>query len=143
MRIRRQLKEVDPTLAKSFDEERLFQRLLVSLPSEYDAVVDTMESLKAHNVEYRIRILQDKEDRLQRSSESIAMLSIKQPSRPTRQPSYQRSDQKQDQKRSQSRKPWPCPLCKGSHKLRDCECLPQCQIYAAGILAAAKGKPKL
>jgi len=131
-RIRRQLKEIDPVTAKSFDEEGLFQRLLRALPSKYTAIRDAIDGMDLRSVEHRMGVLKDKEDRL---NEETALIAKKQGrgrrSGPSTSPkSKPAAKAKPEQSEGLRAARYPCRICDDTHYVKHCPYLEMVRAMA-------------
>ena len=130
-RIRRQIRETKPEMAKAFEKNELFQRLLAALPDGYGTIRDSLDAQINLDVDVKIQMLKDKEDRMnmetclwgntkktprrQRSNESMKDVDAK--------PTYKRKPKQKIQ----------CFICDKDHMVTDCEFLEGSRKYAARV----------
>lgn len=107
------IKGFDPAMATIMDPAGIFNRLLSSLPKEYDTVRDILQTIPKLDVEYGFRRLEEKE--MQQMSKALALAARKgKQEKPTSEQKYSRrrrssSDSSGD---SKHRLPWAgCFLC--------------------------------
>jgi hypothetical protein len=109
--LRRRIVAQDASLKAVFDEKRLFQYLLASLPVEYTVTRDTLDAQPNLSLQERLAMLQAKEHRIATEAAMAA--------RDTRGRSQGRKPRRQSH--SKSRSPVQnCFLCGGDHFARTC-----------------------
>lgn len=128
-RIRRHIRETKPDMAKTFEKNELFQRLLAALPDGYATLRDSLDAQVNIDVDVKIQMLKDKEDRM--DVETGLWGNTR------RAPRHQRSDESMkdaDSKSTHRKKPKSriqCFICDGDHMVTECEFLEGARKYAA------------
>lgn len=121
-RLARMVKTINPAMKDAFDQTQMFQQLLASLPSTYDAIRDAIDGQGEKDVDILFQRLLEKESSLKNSEKAFAART--RPER-TQSPRPQKSSNAAPYRPPQARQKqayglYKCFACKGEHKWRQC-----------------------
>ena len=116
----------EPTMKEAFGERQMLQRLLASLPAEYDAVKASLDTSKELSVDDALAYLEDKEAELKSNAAMIGRFKKRRDSSGSEKESRGRRGQKSSQRRNAG--PGECFLCgEEDYRIIACPSIPLAQ----------------
>ena len=127
-RLARMVKTINPAMKDAFNQTQMFQQLLASLPSTYDAIRDAIDGQGEKDVDILLQRLLEKESSLKNSEKAFAARTrpehtqTPRPQKTSNAAPYRppQARQKQALEEKQAYRLYKCFACKGEHKWRQC-----------------------